>query len=187
MIKKFIVPFLLLVLVGYTGLSWFQLKTSNIEDLILCSVDRGGIYIPDSVCYWYLTSYRNEAEDLRQLYKSGGISFVLGVYRASSQDAHNIEIAEYNQRTLELADHFINNGIEINKVDENDGLTPLHKEILANNPELVKYLINKGADLTVKEQNNDLTPLEFAELLSTKNANIDRGEVLSILKNATKR
>ncbi len=182
MVKKLIASLLLIIVVGYVGLAWFQLKTNNVADLILCSVDRGGVYIPDSVCYWYLTSYRNDTEDLDQLSKNGGLSFILGVYQSSGQGEEHSEISTYNQRALKIADSFIEKGIEISKIDEIDGLTPLHKEILANNPKLVKYLIDKGADLSIKEKNNNLTPLQFAELLTNKNKDIDRSEVISLLE-----
>jgi hypothetical protein len=182
MFKKFVVPLLLLIIAGYVGLSWFQLKTSNVADLVLCSADRGGIYIPDSACFWYLTSYRNDAEDLDQLSKSGGISFILGVYQPSKQGGNISEFTDSNQRILKIADYFIDKGIAINRIDEIDGLTPLHKEILANNPKLVKYLIDKGADLSIKERNSDLTPLQFAKVLADKNKDIDRSEVISLLE-----
>jgi ankyrin repeat protein len=106
----------------------------------------------------------------------------LGVYQPSLQGGDSSDIAKYNQRVLKIADHFIGKGVDINKIDEKDGLSALHKEVLANNSKLVRYLVDKGVDLSIKENNNNLTPLQFVELLVTKNNNIDRSEVWSLLK-----
>ena len=106
MLKKFVIPLALLVVAGYAGLSWFQLKSSHVADLILCSVDKGGIYIPDSVCYWYLTNYRSKGEDIRQLSESGGVGFILGVYNSSEQGENSAKITFQNQRVLEIAGYF---------------------------------------------------------------------------------
>jgi hypothetical protein len=182
MVKKIVALLLLAVVIGYVGLSWSQLKSSNVEDLVLCSVDKGGIYIPSKVCYWYLTNHRNDAEDVNQLSQNGGLSFILGVYQGSNDGMDDKKVADYNQRTLEIADHFIRIGLDINAINQTDGLTPLHAEVLANNPKLVEFLIKKGADLSVKEKNNNLTPLQFAESLVGRNEGIDRSEVLSLLK-----
>ncbi|MCI0507318.1 MAG: ankyrin repeat domain-containing protein [Gammaproteobacteria bacterium] len=171
---KYIAILVLLPFILYFSLLGYFLRGASITDLVLCALEDKVTYIPKHICYTYLVNFRNREADISALAAADGLQFVFAGYALASQ--------EQRQQTLELADTFIEKGLDVNQVSLINGLTPMHAVILANNPELVKYLIQKGADISIKDNSDKLIPLEFAEGLMSTDTNTDRSAVIQILK-----
>lgn len=182
MIKKILVSLIILVSIGYVSLVGIFLSNEKVTDLVLCSLNDDVVYLPESVCSIYLVKMRSDPEDLAQLESNGGVKFILSAlpnYELGGKSKTESEKA--NKEARMLVDHFLAQGLDINQISENDGLTALHSEILLNRLEWVQYLLKKGASLKKKDKRFNLTPLEFAKLLQQKNPNTDRSRIITLL------
>ncbi|MBL1277356.1 MAG: hypothetical protein COB30_014835, partial [Ectothiorhodospiraceae bacterium] len=63
----------------YVGLMFYDMTEMEIEVLILCSENQGGILIPSSLCHYYMLNYRINEKDIKKLSEGAGLDYVLGV------------------------------------------------------------------------------------------------------------
>ncbi|NKB33009.1 MAG: hypothetical protein GKR91_07930 [Pseudomonadales bacterium] len=71
------------------------------------------------------------------------------------------DLADEERRTLELAIILIDEGVDVNALD-NRGRAAIHHAVLKDFPSVVEYLAMRGADINVAN-NRELTPLQLAE------------------------
>lgn len=172
-ILKITISSIIFASITWLGLATYFLKTTKIEDIVLCIGDKDkawtekSINLPAGMCDYFLRHYRNDKEDISQLEQGTGLSFVL------------------HARDRRLSDYFIKNGINVNKVSPLTGLTPLHNMVVNNDIELVKYLLEHGADVKVKADAKfypaAYTSLELLDMLSQKDPKTDRSAVRQLL------
>lgn len=168
--KKYIIYFLVLVVIGSIGTIAYAIKTFSISELVICASSKEAFYIPEAICEYYLMNYRGNKKDVQELENGGGLGFIANI--------------EDTKKRYEIMDYFISKGIDINRVNEIDGLTPLHSAISLNDPKLVQYLLSKGADPLRKDKNSNSTAYEYVDYLSSidvKNS-VNRDSVRKILR-----
>lgn len=181
--KKLLASIILGAVIIYGALTWMFLSKAAVTELIVCSLDEGVVYIPKSVCSTYLLNYRDTEEDIKVLNANGGLHYILAGYQRKVQTQTNLKSnSEYLSRMLNITDAYLAKGLNVNQISLITGLTPLHAEILANNPVLVEYLLGKGADIHLKDNRFQLNAVEFTELLIAKNPQVDRTAISQLLK-----
>jgi len=161
------------VITGTLGLMLYDMSTMDIESLILCSANEGGIRIPSALCERYMTDHRLTDADIRQLGKNAGLEYIL-----------NLE----NPAKYEMAKKFISKGLDINGVNHysDKKLTPLQASVLYNDTVRVKFLIIHGADVHRRNQTYDMTALELAKKLHVEQGKENRHEIIKLLTEAVK-
>lgn len=165
--KKIVITVILAVPLILAVSLVYLLTSQDIENLLVCSTSQSTRTWAKKICRYYLFHYRGTKDDIAELEKGPGLSFVLDDGR-------------------EYADFLIQKGINVNKVSPTTGITPLFQAVVENDPKLVKYLLVKGADVNIKGYDKLLpramTPLELVDYLKLKNPNIDRSAVKTILE-----
>ena len=157
----------------YVGLMFYDMTEMEIEVLILCSEDQGGIRIPSSLCHYYMLNYRMNEKDIKELSEGAGLDYVLGVEGRKS--------TEY-----ELAKMFLARGLDVNGISHYSGMTPLQATALSNDVQSVKFLIEQGADLQIRGELG-MTALEYAKKIHKAGSEFwDISEVIQILSDAEK-
>lgn len=95
-----------------------------------------------------------------------------------------LDLADEERRTYELAQILIDEGVDINAVD-NRGRSAIHHAVLKDFPSVVEYLAMRGADIDMKND-RDLTPLQLAETVQgipgTNGLRGTRPEVAALLR-----
>gem|GEM_PF-697860 len=169
--KKLSIALVLAIPLAVVVMGIRSMTQGDIEDVVICSTNESSHHMPSSVCEYYLFNHRVTEADIEFLERGAGLAFLF--------DIQNKE--ERNRRVA----HFIEQGASLDKPSPIDGFPPLHAAILYNDLELVEMLVEKGADLEQADRHHDLTPLEFAEFLSRRNEETDRGAILLVLSSAT--
>ncbi len=139
---------------------------------MLCSVNKGGIRIPSSLCHYYLVNYRINEQGIKELSEGGGLGVVLNI----EEDA-----TEYALAKIVLA-----NGLDVNGVNHygDVNLTPLQAAVLHNDVKRVKFLLEYGADLYITG-NYGMTALEMAKKRHKEESKLqNRREIIQILSDA---
>jgi len=161
------------------GLMFYDMTKMEMEVLILCSENQGGIRIPSSLCKYYLVNYRMNEKDIKELSEGAGLDYVLGVEGRKS--------TEY-----ELAKLFLAKGLDVDGVNhytgyfDNKKSTPLQSAVVLNDVSRVKFLIEHGADLHLTGDKG-MTALEYAKKLHKAGSERqDRTEIIRILSDAEK-
>jgi len=164
----------------YVGLMFYDMTEMEIEVLILCSENQGGILIPSSLCHYYMLNYRINEKDIKKLSEGAGLDYVLGVEGRNS--------TEY-----ELAKLFLAKGLDVDGVSHytaappNDiKITPLQGAALSNDVQSVKFLIEQGANLQIRGELG-MTALEYAKKTHKAGSKFrDNREIIQILSDAEK-
>ncbi|MBL1277863.1 MAG: hypothetical protein COB30_017420 [Ectothiorhodospiraceae bacterium] len=164
----------------YVGLMLHVMTDMEIEHLILCSENQGGIRIPSSLCKYYLVNYRMNEKDIKELSEGVGLNYILYVEGKNS--------TEY-----ELAKLFLAKGLDVDGVDHytaappNDKkFTPLQSTVVMNDVPRIKFLIEHGADLQIRGDVG-MTALEYAKKIHKAGSERqDRTEIIQILSDAEK-
>ena len=149
------------------GLVVYSMAASDIEDLIICSVNIESHRIPTDVCELYLINFRGTSEDIQFLESRSGIAFVFAI---------NDKI-----KRASLLEFLLAKGASVNKQSAIDGYYPLHSAVIMNDHALVDYLIVKGAEPRVKDRDHNLTVLELLNYLQEHGEKIDRSKVYKAL------
>lgn len=169
--KKYLFILVGASLTAYLALSAAFITTQSIESLLICA-DKGGYHIPFSknICRAYLFNFRGNQNDIDFLHKGIGASFIV---QGESPPPEREDVLRY----------LLEKNLDINNIGMN-ALTPLHEAVLANSAVEVEMLLRNGADRGRKDKKYGLTPLELSITLQAKGgANIDRQEVIALLKN----
>ena len=90
-----------------------------------------------------------------------------------SPEAKQLQLGRYS--ILGSIDLLLDNGMNVNEVDQESGMPMLHMAILTRNPALIRYLLSKGADKGAKDRfgqstywlAEDIDPLREAERAKT--------------------
>lgn len=165
-VKVIAFTFIIPVIIGIAAI--FTVSRLGIEHLIICSTDSEAINIPRSVCKYYLYNFTGR-DSARDLGEGAGIAYMYGIQNKKDK-----------YRTI---DRLISVGVDVNRVSNIDGLTPLNAAILLNDPELVKYLLGKGASLDKKDRANKLNAKEYIEYLQKNARRADRQKIHQIISN----
>ena len=144
----------------------FSLSNSDIEDVVVCSMNNDAHLIPSDVCEYYLQNHRVNPDDIQYLEEGAGLSFLLGIPN--------------QEKRYKLMEHFISKGVSLNKPSAIDGLPPLHAAIVSDDQRAVSLLLKRGASLTQEDEQLGLTPVEFTKYLMTTK-NFDREKILNVL------
>lgn len=95
-----------------------------------------------------------------------------------------LNLEDEERRTLELAKTLIDEGVDVNAVD-NRGRAAIHHAVLKDFPSVVEYLAIRGADIHLPND-RDLTPLQLAEteqgIPGTNGLRGTRPEVAALLR-----
>lgn len=95
-----------------------------------------------------------------------------------------LDLEDEERRTLELAQILIDEGVDVNAVD-NRGRTAIHHAVLKDFPSVVEYLAMRGANIHLPND-RDLTPLQLAETVQgipgTNGLRGTRPEVAAVLR-----
>ena len=164
----------------YVGLMLYVMTEMEMEVLILCNENQGGIRIPSSLCKYYLVNYRMNEKDIKELSEGAGLDYVLNVEGRNS--------TEY-----ELAKLFLAKGLDVDGVNHyteappnDEKFTPLQSAVVMNDVPRVKFLIEHGADLHITGDKG-MTALEYAKKLHKGGSERqDRTEIIQILSDAEK-
>ncbi|MBL1274938.1 MAG: hypothetical protein COB30_002510 [Ectothiorhodospiraceae bacterium] len=163
----------------YVGLMFYDMTEMEIEVLILCSENQGGILIPSSLCHYYMLNYRINEKDIKKLSEGAGLDYVLNVEGRNS--------TEY-----ELAKLFLANGLDVNSVNhykaypEDKSATPLQAAAVYNDAPRIKFLIEQGADLQLRGEFG-MTALEYAKKTHKAGSKFrDNREIIQLLSDAEK-
>ena len=153
---------------GGVGLALYDISRMDIEELILCSANEGGIRIPNSICEYYMLNHRINKGDVAQLAEGAGLEFIL-----------NLE----NPEKYKIAEIFISKGLNVNGINHyNDKyITPLHAAVLYNDLERVKFLVGQGANINIKSKGYGMTALELARHLHKEHGKENRIEIIKLL------
>lgn len=185
--KKKIIAAVVIFAVVYLSLVGVFLVKQKTTNLVKCSLYSKVFYIPSIACRAYLFDVRNKNSDIEQLKSRGGVKLIFAA--ASQLEAGNKMEGAYSaidKNVKVLLRHFLHEGLDINQIGRDDGMTTLHRVTMMNQPLWVQYLLDNGADLTVRSKEHHLTALEIAILLQQDNPKIDRTKVIEILKAHTK-
>jgi len=164
----------------YVGLMLYVMTDLEMEHLILCSENQGGIRIPSSLCKYYLVNYRMNEEDIKELSEGAGLDYILGIEGRTSTK-------------YELAKRFLAKGLDVDGVSHytaappNDiKITPLQGAALTNELQSVKFLIEQGANLQIRGELG-MTALEYAKKIHKAGSQFwDRTEIIQLLSDAEK-
>jgi len=171
-VYKVILTFIFTLGTSVFGLALYAMTGMSAFTLIQCSSGEGGIYIPSSVCEFYLKDYRLNQDDIEEL-SVGGLDPILNL---------DNEIFKY-----ELATVLINKGLDVNGInfyyaDEKIDLTPLHAAIIEQDVKRTQFLIESGAkmDLTSNSLGNK-TPLQYAHVLNQEQQTDELNTIIKLL------
>jgi hypothetical protein len=170
--KGLIAGLIVLALLVYAALAAIALTSQESEALLVCA-DKGGLKIPFSkaLCRQYLLSARGSAQDIEDLHRGIGASFV--VQGESTADERE-----------ELLKYLVGKGLDVNRIDVHQ-LTPLHHAVIANEADEVRILLSHGARPDVRDGKFRLTPLELALKLQLEGkSRADTQTVISLLESA---
>ena len=153
MIKKILLALVIIIPATWIGLTIYVMATDDLEGLMICSTSDEAYRIPKSVCEYYTLHFRGTKDDIAQLEKGIGISFVFGD----------------EKKRATFLNFLLDKGANINLISPLDGMTPLHAAVFDNDPELVKFLLDRGADPTIRKGKgfssatnvDNMTPLEM--------------------------
>jgi len=157
-----------------SGLMFYDMSQMEMEILILCSANKGGIRIPSSLCKYYLINYRINEKGIKKLKEGVGLGYVLSVEK---------DFPEYEMTRI-----FITNGLDVNSVNHygNANTTPLQSAVLENNVRGVKFLLEQGADLHLTG-GYKMTAIEIAKKFHKAGSELqDMREIIQILSDAEK-
>jgi Ankyrin repeats (3 copies) len=160
-----------LFLTSLFGLMLYVMTQLNIDEVIMCSANDGGIRIPANLCKYYMLNYRLTEKDIEDLSEGAGLEFIIG---------------GYNPDKYKIAKIFISNGLDINGVNHYGtlNLTPLHAAALGGNVEDLKFLLSQGADFRIKHKDRG-TALDVAKKFHRANdKSRDRSEIIRLLTEA---
>jgi len=173
------VVFIVLIVSAYYSLAWYSLTQSNIQELIIYSLEPETNRYPSKLAEYYLFNFRGTEEDIAFLEERNGVGFVL--------NGTDIPIKD----VFEHVDFLLKKGCDINSVGF-DGFAALHGVILDNKPEYIPFLLKRGADINIevgysqiyeKDEKTEffgMKAIELAEYLSKKD-NKDRSTIVEIL------
>ncbi|MBL1278379.1 MAG: hypothetical protein COB30_020085 [Ectothiorhodospiraceae bacterium] len=65
------------IFLAIAGLMLSDMIQMEMEVLILCSENEGGIRIPSNLCKYYLVNYRMNEEDIKELSEGAGLDYIL--------------------------------------------------------------------------------------------------------------
>ncbi len=95
-----------------------------------------------------------------------------------------LDSQDEERRTLELAKILIDEGVDVNAID-NRGRNAIHHAVLKDFPSVIEYLVAHGASIDVRNE-RDLTPLQLAETVQgipgTNGLRGTRPEVAALLR-----
>ena len=95
-----------------------------------------------------------------------------------------LDSEDEERRTLELAKILIDEGVDVNAID-NRGRNAIHHAVLKDFPSVIEYLVAHGASIDVRNE-RDLTPLQLAETVQgipgTNGLRGTRPEVAALLR-----
>jgi len=161
------------------GLMFYDMTQMEMEVLILCSENQGGIRIPSSLCKYYLVNYRMNEKDIKELSEGAGLDYILYIEGRNS--------TEY-----ELAKLFLAKGLDVDGVNHHSGyfdnkkFTPLQSAVVLNDVPRVKFLLEHGADVHLT-RGKGITALEYAKKIhKAGNERQDRTEIIQLLLDAEK-
>ncbi len=159
-------------LAGLFGLMLYDMSKMDVDVLILCSSNEGGIRIPSSLCEYYMLNHRMNEEDIKQLSDGAGLEFILNLQSPGK---------------YEMANTFISKGLDINGINHysDKDVTPLHASVLYNDVERVKFLIEHGADIEIRSKGYGMTALELARRLHEEQGSENRTEIINMLAAAS--
>lgn len=169
-LRYFILWMGLLFFLALGGVSYY-LMSMGVKDSIVCASD-GGFNIPSSLCEFYLLNLRDAERDAVDLEEKGGLSFIL---------------SGYNDKKYSIAQHFIENGVDVNKSSYLGGqkLNPVVLSIKLNDPKMLEFLISNGADLSspfqVGELKEEVTAREYIEYLQSRGPDVDRSKMAALV------
>jgi len=170
MMKKIILIVVLVMGFSYVSFTVYAIATLPMPYLLGCANPNKAYYLPESACRFYLFNFRGTAEDIYQIRRYKGLTFVLNTTKDGDYDR--------------FVKFFISKGMDINEPSDDNGFTPLHHAVLMNYPKRVKYLLSMGADPLIKATSPHLNTYGFYTLLEekSKDQGIDRSEVRDILQ-----
>lgn len=173
MIKKTLLALAIIIPASWIGLTVYFMVNDDLEGLMVCATNEIACRIPDGVVEYYILHFRGTKEDIDELERGSGLSFVFG----------------NRERRTKFLNFLLEKGINVNKISPIGGYTPLHGAVLDNDPEVVKFLLDHGADPTIRKKSyssftefDNLTPLELAQAMSRNRPEIDRSKVKQILE-----
>jgi ankyrin repeat protein len=166
--KKLLLGSFFLLVLAIIALPVYDMATMDIDELIFCSADEGGIKIPSGVCEYYMVNYRINTDDIAQLSNGAGLDAIL-----------NLD----TPKKYEIAKTFISRGLNVNGINHyNDkDITPLHAAVLYNDVERASFLIEQGADLSIRSSRYGMTALELANQLHQDQSDESRIEIIDLL------
>jgi len=159
------------------GLMFYDMTQMEIETLILCSANEGGIRIPSDLCYSYMVNYRMNEKDIKELSEGAGLDYIL----------NGEEPIKYD-----IAKAFLARGLNVNGVNhykarsEDKNVTPLQAAVVYNDVPRVKFLLEQGADLQIRGE-LEMTALEYAKNIHKAGSEFrDKTEIIQLLSDAEK-
>ncbi|CAA0104473.1 Uncharacterised protein [BD1-7 clade bacterium] len=157
-----------IVLVIFSSVVVYDLNRMNTEDLLQCSLGKGGFFQPSNLCESYLLHYRLGPSAIKEMTEGGGLDFILNLGGA---DAYT------------LAQIFIDNGLDVNATNKysSDGFTALHSAVLYNDLLRVEFLVSNGADINNSSNVHNVTPLELSKSLQGQSSDISYEEITLFL------
>jgi len=168
------------IFLAIAGLMLSDMIQMEMEVLILCSENEGGIRIPSNLCKYYLVNYRMNEEDIKELSEGAGLDYILYIEGRNS--------TEY-----ELAKLFLAKGLDVDGVNHytaappnNEKMTPLQSAVVMNDVPRLKFLIEHGADLRLTGDKG-ITALEYAKKIHKAGSESwDTSEIIQLLSDAEK-
>lgn len=153
--------------VAMAALMVVSLQRSSMLEVIICSTDNTVMYIPSSLCKSYLYNFRGNSDDIAELKITTGITIAF-------------DIRDQTQRK-QLFEFLLNQGLEVNTPNTQNGLYPLQAAILRNDLDAVKLLLDHGANPALKNKRRGLDSLEFMHQLIQRKPEINRKPIERIL------
>jgi len=153
---------------------YFYINTKHIYNLVECSQGEYHLFmVSQRLCRAYLFSLRGTRDDVAVINHDGSL---VGLLSPASEEERS-----------QLLEFLLENGVDINGLDERAGFSPLHTAVLDNNLEVAKLLLLHGANPLTKDKKRGLTALEFALQLKDKPDQPDRTGIIELLENAPER
>jgi len=171
-VRRIAVVSALALLGGYVAVAVGLIGRQDALSLVLCA-DKGGWRIPfdNFLCRQYLFRFRIDAQDVADVQRAGGGSFLI-----------QIEDAVLREKALRA---FVERGLDLNLVDDLHGGYPLHAAVLFGDTEAVGLLLEHGAQVDVLDAKHGLTPLQLANRLAAEQRDtVDRSKMIRMLAEA---
>jgi len=159
------------VFLTIVGFMLYDTATMEMEVLILCSANQGGIRIPSSLCHYYMVNYRINEQGIKELSDGAGLDYIL-----NGESPKNYEFAKI----------FLANGLDVDGINHYDpkGATPLQAAVVYNDVKRVKFLLEYGADIHITG-GEEMTALEMARKFHKEESKLqNRSEIIQILSDA---